>query len=671
MMAVIFIFLLPTLLSALEFATPDSKEEISKIIRFLTADVDHSNADFPHPGMTYLANAGELHGKKLPLSFFCTKNYWLYVLSLPGEDPFSEDLYNPANNSFTPMPGSRGQLQVERINIHSGINIYDAATWQIGLALAGRDHLEGEGGEDLFSLLENQTNLLNVGYDGNDIPEIEGQFHTDANRGVTFTPEHGKVFLYNGCEIKNPKEAYVFRALPQTYSNVDPLPESVLVTDASGRKIPTQDLPDNESSYPKICISWTDWKPITGENIWAFLLGPLHAALLKYKEEPCVPYQTLAVQNALAILGTFQKMQSKTGGIYYAPAGSISNMGGQQVSPYEVSVENNISALGGLLVFRRVLQDELNYGYSTAEDKQKIATALTTIRTMIYGGNYSVQRSDRDGSEQRRTRGLLSFLKNEAWNQREHQFYSGGEANKIDEHGEALAEWIPHEVRAVDVNTWGIALLGQKFLDEAHGLGTAYQLWQNVKSWGGFYAHPLDRRDQEIWGVGYSDHDHDSNGMIDPNDHSGILSGEWTAGAINGLRVLITQYTQYQDLQARAGETPENLEKIAFYISDLQKDHDYMVRHIQSLKTDHYENEVAFDTVRPPNYRSLIFIPADKLSYLYASKRYLIPFGWYANPIPSMASTTWALMLDYHFNPFSARGDYFPNDLSDPQEQAL
>lgn len=633
----------------------DSKEEVEKIIRLLTSDVEAISKDEPNPGFTYVGTAGKLNGKKLPLSFYCTKEYWQqYVLQLPGEDSNSADLYNPNENTFTPMPGSRSQLQVERINIKSGSNIYDAATWQIALALAGNDGVKSDGEENLFLVADNQNELLWEGHDGNDTGDDQkGAPHKDANRGVTVIgPEKQKQFLYNGCVVSNPKEAYTFRQVPRNFKTED--------------SIPAKDLPDNNGTYPKSEVSWTDYKPITGENIWAFLIGPLHAALLKYKKTPCVPFQSLAVQNAIAVLGTFQKMQSRVGGIYYAPSGSVANIGTETVSPYEVSVENNISALGGLLVFRKVLQEELRFAYLSTQDRFEIHKSLGIIQTMLYGGTYQVN-SQLGQKEERRTQGLLSFLKNEAWDATNGKFYSGGEANKMDEstHQE-VAKWLPHTTQAVDVNTWGLAVLGQNFLDSAYGFGTAYQLWVNLKSWGGYYGAAQNGVDQELWGVGYSDLDHEGNGKIDPNDHSGILSGEWTAGAITALRALITQYDQVIE----AGkESLENIEKAQHYVADLRKDHDAMITHIQSLRTDRYADEKAFNSVRPTNYSSLINIPTDKLGYLYASKRYLIPFGWYANPIPSMASTTWAVMLHYNFNPFSVKGDYSANDLSNPEEE--
>ena len=39
---------------------------------------------------------------------------------------------------------------------------------------------------------------------------------------------------------------------------------------------------------------------------------------------------------------------------------------------------------------------------------------------------------------------------------------------------------------AVDVDTWGLTVLGPNLLDQWFGAGTAFSLWQNVKQWGSF-----------------------------------------------------------------------------------------------------------------------------------------------------------------------------------------
>src|SRR5262249_8326489 len=51
---------------------------------------------------------------------------------------------------------------------------------------------------------------------------------------------------------------------------------------------------------------------------------------------------------------------------------------------------------------------------------------------------------------------------------------------------------------------------------------------------------------------------------------------------------------------------------------------------------------------------------------LYASQRYNIPFGWYANPIPSTTSTSWTIFLHYDYNPFQLGGSYNSLDWTAP-----
>lgn len=191
----------------------------------------------------------------------------------------------------------------------------------------------------------------------------------------------------------------------------------------------------------------------------------------------------------------------------------------------------------------------------------------------------------------------------------------------------------------MDVSTWGVAVIGQPLLDNWFGFGASFRAWEKVKEWGGFYG-----QDGSIWGVGYSD-----------QDANGILSGEWTAGAINLVRVLIAQY---KAAQTSSKYTPEQQTLAQEYVEQLAQDEQSMVAGLETLRSDQYASEGAYDTVRPDNYSSLINLPSDNLAYIYASKRYMTPFGWQANPLPSTASTAWAVMVHYNYNPFTLGGGY-------------
>ena len=44
------------------------------------------------------------------------------------------------------------------------------------------------------------------------------------------------------------------------------------------------------------------------------------------------------------------------------------------------------------------------------------------------------------------------------------------------------------------------------------------------------------------------------------------------------------------------------------------------------------------------------------VAYLYANERYFIPWGWWANPIASLASSAWVILIDNDFDPFVLGG---------------
>jgi len=193
---------------------------------------------------------------------------------------------------------------------------------------------------------------------------------------------------------------------------------------------------------------------------------------------------------------------------------------------------------------------------------------------------------------------------------------------------------------AMDCQTWGMAVLGARRVDEWLGAGKAWEIWQNAKRYGGYFepAQP-----GVIRGVGFSD--------INNTNHD-ILTAEWTFGAILMCRTLARDYWEMGrgDLAA-----------------DLSRDAELMRIGIEALKT----NVAGITTVTTSTNSGSRFTfdegwaawgspPHTNISkgvaYLYANRRYEIPFGWWANPLPSMASTAWAIMTDHDFNPFILGG---------------
>lgn len=597
------------------FSPIQNEDAVKKELDFLISTHDEV-------GFSYQGTTGQLNDLILPLSYYSTADYWgEYVGNLPGNDLTVLDIYN-SDYTLTPSKDSPGaDLQIERVNVFNGTDIYDAACWQIALGLCARANISSQ---DLFSLAENQDILLNVGYDGNG-----SQAQNDANRALTLS---NGTFTYNGEKINVAHQAYFFRMITRNWLSTDPFLNTSYM-----QWVKAENLPPNPE-YQTGKITWLDWKPITGENAWGFLIGPLQTAYLKQQSVggKYVPFTSKAVQNALGVLFAIRCMQSEVGGIYYACAGSLGNQGEQPVDPYEVSVENNASALAGLLIFQQILKDELAFEEDlSADQQQEINEALANINTLLEGGQTPQGKT---------TKGLFSFFQHEAWDSTAGIFYQGGDANNP----QLSSDWVPtSEPKAVDVSTWGISVLGQPRIDQWYGFGAAFTMWQNVKSWGGYYGP-----DHTLWGVGYSDKD--GNGSSG-NYQEGIISAEWTAGAINMVRCLISQYQEV----VKSEEASEEERKLAAnYVAQLQIDHDSMYRNILTLRNDLYPSTEAYETVIPKNYTSLIPIPEDKLAFIYANKRYMIPFGWFANPLPSTTSTSWVIMLHYNFNPFILGGKY-------------
>ncbi|MET0984450.1 MAG: hypothetical protein ABW034_03485, partial [Steroidobacteraceae bacterium] len=274
-----------------------------------------------------------------------------------------------------------------------------------------------------------------------------------------------------------------------------------------------------------------------------------------------------------------------------------------------VSVENNASLYAGLQVLRATLQAQLTHAGLNANEQQEARTALNLLRVMIEGGNV--------GS--RTTAGLLSFFQQAAWQKEE--FVQGGYAN---DPARAKA-WEPVLApKAVDANTWTVAALTPKQVDGWFGAGTSLRVWERVKRWGGY------GQGATLLGVGYSDED--GNGRNEKGLYAqGVLSSEWTAGAITMVRSLLQLY----------GPT-----------DSLAQDEANMLKGLQSLRYDTYLR-TAFPG-KPDRFATLV--PQGSAPYLYASRRAFVPFGWYANPLPSTCASAWTIMLAARYDPFRYGG---------------
>lgn len=342
-------------------------------------------------------------------------------------------------------------------------------------------------------------------------------------------------------------------------------------------------------------IHWNDWKPITGENVWGIILGPMQVLFLKncsrvptFSTWKDAPYE---VQLAVSILPAAEALLSPLGSMYHCPLGT------KMYPPDEdeqtnVSNENNFSAWAAYKAFYFILDN-----YYTGGDPD-LDAAKQTVSKLIKGlDNWFSQY-------------LLpaKIAGKDVISQGGHVTFDG--QYKYQQGDQAFA---------IDCQTWGLLVVGQKRFDNAYASKgvTAYQVWQNAKQLGGYYI------DGNLAGVGYTV----------PKGNStkpDIWSGEWTWGAVFMVRKLSLEYRAI-------GRTA--------WADDLWADAESMVSYMTQ--------EVTPDQDGVWSGGGLVQIDG---SYLYANKRFFIPWGWYANPIGATSSTGWAVFNDYNYNPFMLGG---------------
>lgn len=189
--------------------------------------------------------------------------------------------------------------------------------------------------------------------------------------------------------------------------------------------------------------------------------------------------------------------------------------------------------------------------------------------------------------------GIERYFREVAFDRVSGVFYQGG---FLDAEG-----FHPAQIFAADCQTWAILSLGPEWIDREFGEGAAFRIWENTRYRAG-YIDP----DGDFRGIGFS-------------DGHGIYSVEWTCGAIAAVRRLRDHYRTAHPRRA------------------------------QFLAEDVWLMRQGIERFR---------VPAGKGSeaYLYSNKRYFIQFGWWANPIPSLAATTWVLLIDRGFDPFILGG---------------
>lgn len=600
---IILIGCIGLLISSATFAASNRDKEIKDLIKFLTSD-------------TMLVPSKS--GTSIPLSFYVGTTediagyFGDYICAVDNTCRVVDSLYSNLY-PFLPIPFSilgqglypqqetvqdwfEAQAQIERTNITYGTDIYHAAVWQIALALAAdNDYLNVATAEALVN---------------NELVSITNPFNRAT--GVFF--QYGYLLA-----IFDPAKVFTYRLLATNYFNKDPFfggrYQDFISWNYNIYDLAKIDPEGRSPSFFTFITSWSDWKPLTGENAWAQLIGPLQAEYIL--TDGNVSATAPAVLNAMNTLYAFSAMQTGVGAFYYAPGGTQDSQGFLPVG--EVSIEDNFSMLAGLQILRGILEN-------TAQTPE-VVNAQHMIDIMLDGGKTV------NGFE---TRGLLSFLYNGAFDVQKGVFFTRGSVNIPS----SQEDWTPDTSEelpgmAVDVNLWGISALGVETVDNWYGENTALNIWRIVRNQGGYFQN------NQLWGVGFTLNNHTD---IDPED---VMSGENTASAINTLQSLIDHYSA---LQVDTTELEADLKSI--------RDNFFHLRNDEYL-------DAKFVGATPAEF--FIELPNEiGRAYLYASRRLTLPFNWNANTLASTSPTSWVLVNRFNFNPFQYQGSFDGEDYPIP-----
>jgi len=386
---------------------------------------------------------------------------------------------------------------------------------------------------------------------------------------------------------------YFYRMIGPTYLMYDPLNGRY---GTEWRATPYGPNPDPAQYWNYAgTIHWNDWKPITGENVWGAILGPMQILLLKncshvanFSTFETAPYE---VQLAISILPAAEALLSPLGSMYHCPLGTKMYPPDDEEQT-NVSNENNFSSWAAFKALYFVL-DTFYTGGDPDLDNAKLVVGKLIKGLESWFATYLLP---------------AKIAEQDVISQGGHVTFDG--QYKFQDGAQAFA---------VDCQTWGLLVLGQKRFDNdyaAKGV-TAYEIWKPAKLLGGYFING------QLAGVGYTV-------PKDNNTKPDIWSGEWTWGAIFMTRKLSMEYRTI-------GKTA--------WADDLLNDAQSMI----SFMTQ----EVVPDT--DGVWASGGLVQKDG-SYLYANKRFFIPWGWYANPIGATSSTGWAVLNDFFFNPFMLGG---------------
>ena len=348
----------------------------------------------------------------------------------------------------------------------------------------------------------------------------------------------------------------------------------------------------NYDSINDCNMQWPEWSAVTGEEAWAVLLGPVQSIYLLNDGANNPNWSSSSEAGDYIQLG-----KNALGAIQQmqAPSGGVYRNVTQpgQAQDFNISLENNFSLYAGLSILEQALKDR----DSTATMHQ------AKFQRLLHSDQDDINTIDNI------KKGLIQFFAGlggvTVFNKDGNYFYSSVNGATPD-----TADF------AVDVQTWGATIIATdpillQAMTSAYGPDVMYNMFEAAINKSAY----LDSSNN-LLGVGYT--------AQQPSDNFYVLSGEWTLGAINAAIVLAD-----------------------YYKNDAVK---------STLLISQVKQMLAGVTAEASSLQGDATSPTARISYLYANKRVLIPFGWYSNKMPATSATGWSLMVNSCFDPFELGG---------------
>jgi len=407
---------------------------------------------------------GKTDQPRLPLSYYTPAEYYpgipLDQRVAPSQKATGPERVVPCNNQIVqPAELDAYTFETEQFITSIGLNIYDGACWSIALAILGE-----------IEEVRAYERGITLGGATCQFKDIRGDKQCEGVivQGQCQDPDQSGVcgFCYGESTTEPFATAWTFRGISDYWS----LEHTV-----------DQRCPELGHTW-----IWNDYKPVLGENAWANIIGPLQVAYLKYGGIASIPVDDMSLQLALNFLKSLPAMVEPTSqGLYYSPKNTLLNP--TTDLGFTISVENNVSLLGGLKMLRYILQTRNIYPNFLPIVVQLIGNCETFIKAAY------------DAS--------LGYFRQ-----------GGTVVNNV-------FQW--NTEFAVDCQTWTMSQLGPKRVDSWFGAGTAAGIWNTTKKIGGYHFTVWSG---QIDGLGFSENSNDQ-----------VFSGEWTGGGVNMLRIFASE----------------------------------------------------------------------------------------------------------------------------------